>query len=69
MHTRKVIAIENLKNLVMPWYAKYKLWVLQEAEVGGYNGSSSGYNISSYNGGSSYNIGGYTMVAHSTLYK
>ena len=44
--------------------------MLQEAAVGSYNGSDgSGYNVSSYNGGSEYNVGGYTMIAHSTLYK
>ena len=43
--------------------------MLQEGAVGGCNGGSGGYNIGSYNGSSSHNIGGYTMVARSTLQK
>ena len=42
--------------------------MLQEAAVGGCN-SSGGYNSGSYNSDDSYNIGGYTRVVHSTLYK
>ena len=43
--------------------------MLQEAVVDGCNCSSGGYNVGDYNGASSYNVGGYTMVVHSTLYK
>ena len=43
--------------------------MLQEAVVGGYNHGGSNYNIAGYNGGGIYNIGDYTMVAWSALYK
>ena len=44
--------------------------MLQEAVVGGcYGSGSGGYNVSGYNNGSRYNIGGYTVVARSTLHK
>ena len=33
------------------------------------NGGHRSYNISSYNNGGSYNVGGYTMVAYSALHK
>ena len=42
----------------MPQRNENKLWVLQEAAVGDYNG---GYG--------SYNVSGYTIVAFSALYK
>ena len=41
--------------------------MLQEAAVGGCNGG--GYNVGGCNGGGGYNVGGYTMVACSTLHK
>ena len=44
--------------------------MLQEAVVSGCNsGGGSGYNVSNCNGGGSYNVGGYTKVARSTLHK
>ena len=43
--------------------------MLQEAVVGSCNGSHVGYNVGSYNGGSGYNVGGYTMVTCSPLHK
>ena len=46
----------------MPWCNKYKLLVLQKAVVGACNGGGGGYNIVSYNGSGSYNIGSYVMV-------
>ena len=42
--------------------------MLQEAAVGGYNGSS-GYNIGGYNSGGGYNIGVYTILVHNALHK
>ena len=47
----------------MPRRDKYELRVLQEAAVGGCNGSGGGYNVGSCNCGGSYNVGGYTMVS------
>ena len=43
--------------------------MLQEAIVGGCNGGCSGYNLGGYYGGSTYNVGGYTIVACSALHK
>ena len=43
--------------------------MLQEAAVGSCNGGCGGYNNGSYNGGSGYNIGGYTMVVFSALHR
>ena len=44
--------------------------MLQKVAVGGNGGGSNGsYNIGGYNGSICYNIGSYTMVAHSILYK
>ena len=43
--------------------------MLQEAAVGGCNGSGGDYNISGCNSGGGYNVSGYTMVACSTLHK
>ena len=43
--------------------------MLQEAAVGGCNGGGGGYNNGSFNGVSGYNVGGYTMVECSDLYK
>ena len=43
--------------------------MLQEAAVGGFSGGCGGYNVGSYNGSSSYSVGGYTMVACSALHK
>ena len=64
------MAIWSLRGLVIPLSDKYELWVRQKAAVGGCNGGgSSGYNVGGWNSGSSYNIGGYTMVACSALYK
>ena len=63
------MAIWSLSGLVMPQRDKYELWVLQEAVVGGYNGGGGDYNIGVYNGCDGYNVGSYTMVAHSALYK
>ena len=48
---------------------EYELRVLQEAAVGGCNGGCSGYNVSGYYGGGSYNVGGYAMVVCSALHK
>ena len=59
----------RLKGLVLLRRDKYELWVLQKVAVGGCNGDKSGYNIGGYNGGSSYDGGGFTMVAHSALHK
>ena len=36
------MAIWNLKGLVMPQWDEYKLWVLQEAAVGGCSGGHGG---------------------------
>ena len=43
--------------------------MLQKAAVGGFNGSSGGYNVGGCNSGGGYNVGGYTMVVCSTLHK
>ena len=43
--------------------------MLQEAVVGGCNGGHGGYKVGGYYGGSSYNVGGYTMVVCSALHK
>ena len=43
--------------------------MLQEAVVGGCNGSGSGYNVGGYNSSGSYNFGSYTMVLCSALHK
>ena len=53
----------------MPRCDKCELLVLQEAAVGGCNGSSSSYNIGSCNISGSCNFGGYTMVVCSALHK
>ena len=43
--------------------------MLQEAAVGSCNGGGGRYNIGGCNSGGSYNVGSYTMVARSALYK
>ena len=53
----------------MPLCDKYELWVLQEAVIGGCNGKGGGLNICGYNGSSGCNVGCYTMVVRSSLYK
>ena len=53
----------------MPQRDEYELRVLQEAAVGGCNGSRGGYNVCGYYGGGGYNVGGYAMVVCSALHK
>ena len=43
--------------------------MLKEAAIGGCNGSGSGYNVGNYNSSGGHNVGGYTMIVRSALYK